>query len=197
MTNCLTYWLIDWLTDMFRMCWWPTRLPVSPTGRAATPTSTWLSGTWSGAASCCARPASATRWTTSSPPTSASCSPTWTSRRASGSSKTSYCVNIVYCTVRRSKQRSPEFVIIPPKNKSTGCSFLYRFLAVTLLCINLAYQYLDIQLTLYKPSLPISGYTTYGIRRSELGVSFRSSLWRHNFSISVKMSLVNIPPELG
>ena len=71
----------------FRMSWWHTHLLEFPTGHRATPTSTWPSATWCGAPSCCARPRSATRWTTSWPPTSRSCSPTWTSRSHWGSSE--------------------------------------------------------------------------------------------------------------
>ena len=52
-----------------------------PTGQAVTPTSTWPSGTWWGGPSFCARPPWGTRWMTSSPPTSPSCSQTWTNKK--------------------------------------------------------------------------------------------------------------------
>lgn len=72
-----------------RTSWSRTRSQGYRTGRPATHTSTWPSATWCEGPSCCARPPSDTRWTTSLLRTSHSCWPTWTNKGRCASSRPS------------------------------------------------------------------------------------------------------------
>jgi len=86
LTLCLWY---------FRTFWWLIHSRASPTGLRAILTSTWLSATWYEDRNCFAKPRSATRWTTCSPPTSLWCWIPWTSKSPCGYNNCSLLFTIV------------------------------------------------------------------------------------------------------
>ena len=128
---CLTLILYYLNIVLSRMFWSHIRLPVSPTGLVGTHISTWQLVTWFEEVNCSARPASGIKWTTSSPRTSASCSLTWTNRRASESSRDHTLLKYIwispssYCPARNTNySRQDQLVQLDWRGLNLGCIWL-------------------------------------------------------------------------